>query len=85
MNLPSQYLEKFQPRAGPDSKPNVQWEFQSICLEMMKVFGEKEKKRIWSMPYQKWFTEEKGWRALEIMKKRGVNSINYYQGIINKI
>lgn len=72
-----------------ESKPMD--EFTAVCLEMEKALGGRdkllntEKARIWSMPYKKWFTETKAWRAIDIMKKRGVININYLVGIIKKL
>jgi hypothetical protein len=78
-----------QPNLFKTSK--VKHEFEAICLQMEEDLGgrenllESEKARIWSMPYKKWFREDKGWEALKIMNKRGICTINYLEGIIKKL
>lgn len=63
--------------------PKVEHEYQALCLKLEELLG--KSKRIWSIPYQPWFTEAKGWRAIEIMEKRGIKNINYFIGIIKKL
>jgi hypothetical protein len=80
---------KEQPTLFKPSK--VKHEFEAICLEFEEALGgrdnllESEKARIWSMPYKKWFREDKGWEALKIMSKRGIRTVGYLEGIIKKL
>jgi hypothetical protein len=71
----------------------VKWEFEAVCLEIEKVLGgrdtllDSEKKRIWSLPYNTWFTENKGWEALRRFEKVKPNkkTLNYLVGIIKNL
>ena len=56
-------------------------EFQEIGEELQKVYG----KAIWPLFYKIGFTEFKIRKAHEIAQKRGVTSIKYLIGIINKL
>lgn len=64
-------------------KRKIDFEFQALCLELENFFG--KNKRIWSLPYQVWFNEKKGWDALKIAKQRGINNLNYFIGIVKKL
>lgn len=81
---------QLQPHLFDNSK-KVDYEFEAVCLEMEKALGgrenllETEKARIWSMPHKLWFTENKAWQAIDIMKKRGKKSVGYLEGIIKKL
>ncbi len=74
----SNFLE---PKKGKD----IQYEFQDLCLQLEELFGKKNKSRIWSLPYQVWFTESKGRDALKIVKQSKVCTLNYYIGIVKKL
>lgn len=62
-------------------KTKHEYEFQEVCEDLQTDFG----KGVWSLPYRKGVTEYKLAEAGKIARKRGIKTIAYLIGIMNKL
>lgn len=76
------YIEALIERGKTHEEKKIDYEFQEIGLELERIFGKENKKRIWPIFYQKGMTEDRVRRAINEYNKR---RFSYFIWILNKI
>jgi len=64
-----------------DKPTKHSYEFQELCTELEPIYG----KLVWTLVFRAGITEHKLREAHNIAKKRGITTIGYLIGIINRL
>ena len=72
-------ISKYKPK---EAKKKIEFEFQSLGLEMKEYFG---KQKFWYLFHDARFNVKMIREAFEICKKRGVCKVNYLLGVLNNL
>ena len=63
------------------SAQKVDFEFQSLCIELEAYF---KTKQVWTLPHKVGMTESKLRDAHKVCEKKGITSFRYLMGVLKK-
>ena len=70
------YIKVPEPKKG-----RFDFEFQQLGVELEPIYG----KGVWTLPYKPNFTEYKIREAHRICQQRGITTLGYLIGVVNKL